>query len=155
MIMNGKASKKSSLFRLCYAVEVDIRASSARIWSLLTNAPDFPRWNSTVARITGEIAPGGQLQIHVPIAPNRTFRPKVTQFEQNRRMVWRDGTAPIFNGVRIFELSLNSDGTTRFSMQETLTGLILPMVKSSLPNFGPVFERYALDLKNEAERTSR
>jgi hypothetical protein len=30
---------------------------------------------------------------------------------------------------------------------------MLPMIKGSLPDFGPVFERYASDLKNEAERS--
>jgi hypothetical protein len=40
-------------------------------------------------------------------------------------------------------------------MQERFTGLMLPLVKSSLPEFGPVFERYATDLKCEAEQASR
>jgi hypothetical protein len=30
---------------------------------------------------------------------------------------------------------------------------MLPLIKGSLPDFGPVFERYASDLKREAERT--
>jgi hypothetical protein len=30
---------------------------------------------------------------------------------------------------------------------------MLPLIKGSLPDFGPVFERYASDLKSEAERS--
>jgi len=29
---------------------------------------------------------------------------------------------------------------------------MLPLVRGSMPDFGPVFERYADDLKREAER---
>ncbi len=62
--------------------------------------------------------------------------------------------APMFKGIRVFTLTENGGGTTRFSMQETLSGLMLPMIKGSLPDFGPVFERYASDLKREAESGS-
>ena len=37
-------------------------------------------------------------------------------------------------------------------MEERFSGLMLPFVKGSMPDFGPVFERYANDLKVEAER---
>ena len=36
-------------------------------------------------------------------------------------------------------------------MVEVFSGVMLPMIKGSLPDFGPVFERYALDLKKAAE----
>jgi hypothetical protein len=58
----------------------------------------------------------------------------------------------MFKGVRTFELKRRGDGTTDFAMQERFSGLMLPMIKGSLPDFGPVFERYATDLKTEAER---
>ncbi len=153
MSATGRSRKQSSIFRMQYAVDIDIRATPTRIWSLLTNAKDFPRWNTTVTCIAGNIAPGNQLEMQVPIAPNRTFKPKVAEFEPCRRMVWSDGMAPVFKGIRNFTLTENGDGTTRFSMQEILAGLMLPMIKGSLPDFGPVFEQYASDLKREAERS--
>jgi hypothetical protein len=36
-------------------------------------------------------------------------------------------------------------------MQEVFTGIMLPMIKGSLPDFGPAFETYAADLKRAAE----
>jgi hypothetical protein len=36
-------------------------------------------------------------------------------------------------------------------MSEVFSGLMLPMIGSRLPDFGPIFERYAADLKKEAE----
>ena len=67
-------------------------------------------------------------------------------------MVWRDGAAPMFQGVRTYVLKPKSDGSTDFLMQEMFSGLMLPMIVKSLPDFGPTFETYAQDLKREAER---
>jgi hypothetical protein len=69
------------------------------------------------------------------------------------RMTWTGGFAPLFKGVRTFELTPQPGGSTIFVMQERFSGLMLPIVGHSLPDFGPVFECYAADLKHEAERT--
>jgi hypothetical protein len=133
------------------AIVCTIQASAERIWALLTDAPGFPRWNTTVTRIVGDIRPGSTLKLEVPAAPGRVFKPKVTAFEPGRSMVWSDGMAPMFKGVRTFTLTPRPDGSTEFSMKEELSGLMLPMIKGSLPDFGPVFEAYASDLARAAE----
>ena len=61
--------------------------------------------------------------------------------------------APMFRGVRTFNLVPRADGSTDFTMKEVLSGLMLPLIRGSLPDFGPSFEAYAADLKREAERT--
>jgi hypothetical protein len=38
-------------------------------------------------------------------------------------------------------------------MVEVFSGLMLPMIAGSLPNFGPAFEQYAADLKRAAEQS--
>jgi uncharacterized protein YndB with AHSA1/START domain len=133
------------------AVEVTIRATPDTIWRLLTDAADFPRWNSTVESIEGEIREGQRVQVRVPDV-DRVFRLKVSDVVQNERMRWSDGFAPMFQGVRDFRLSPRGDGSTHFSMVERFSGLMLPMIRGSLPDFGPAFERYARDLQAEAER---
>jgi hypothetical protein len=150
----AKATQTSQTFRQECATKIEVRATPQRIWSLLTNAADFPRWNSTITRITGTIAQGERLALEVPAAPGRTFRPRVTRLEPERTMVWSDGFAPMFKGVRTFTLEPHADGTTTFSMVEVFSGVMLPMIKRSLPDFGPSFEAYATDLKREAERTA-
>ena len=59
--------------------------------------------------------------------------------------------APMFKGVRTFTLTPRGDGSTEFAMRERFSGLMLPMIKGSLPDFAPVFETYAADLKRAAE----
>lgn len=104
-----------------------------------------------MTRLVGPIAPGSKLAIEVPAAPGRTFAPKVVAFEPPTRMVWADGVAPMFRGVRTFTLTDAGKGSTRFRMEEVFTGAMLPMIKGSMPDFGPVFDTYAADLKRACE----
>jgi hypothetical protein len=135
-------------------VEVVIQSSPDRVWALLTNAKRFPLWNSTVTAIDGEIRDGQRIRIHVP-GTERTFTPSVSNVLPGARMTWTGGFAPLFKGVRTFELTLQSDGSTSFVMRERFAGLMLPIAGRAMPDMGPVFERYAADLKREAERIDR
>ncbi|MEO7327865.1 MAG: SRPBCC domain-containing protein [Minicystis sp.] len=145
-----KATKTASTFRLEVAVRCQIAQEPAAIWAILTNLADLPRWNSTVTSIEGKIEKGHKLAIKVPVS-ERTFTPRVVALEPEKRMVWGDGMAPMFRGERTFTLTPNGDGTTEFSMVEVFSGIMLPMIKGSLPDFVPIFEQYARDLKREAE----
>ena len=146
-----KAVQEKAAFRMSCTVECRIDAPTERIWTLLTNAADFPRWNSTVSKLEGTIELGEKLALQVPAAPGRTFKPRVSKLTPNESMEWSDGFAPMFRGVRTFTLTPNADGSTSFSISEVFSGLMLPMIKGSLPDFGPSFEAYAADLKREAE----
>lgn len=147
----SRATQSIATFRISHGISAQIRAPAARVWSLLTNAADFPRWNSTVTRIDGDIALGATITVHVPTS-KRAFALNVSELEPQKRMVWQSGFAPMFKGVRTFLLVPLSDGSTEFCMDEVMSGLMLPMIKGSLPDFNAVFERYALDLQVEAER---
>lgn len=137
-------------FSLLCRVEVNIESPAARVWALLTDAKDFHRWNSTVTAIDGEIRDGQRIRIHVP-GTARTFTPQVSNVVPDTRMTWSGGFAPLFKGVRTFELTPQPGGSTAFVMQECFSGLMLPLVGRLMPDMGPVFERYAADLKHEAE----
>jgi hypothetical protein len=150
MTTDSTSQKKASTFRMECRVSINIRATPGDVWAILTNAADFPRWNSTVTSVKGSIAQGQKLELRVPVS-DRTFSPKVTELVPATRMVWSDGMAPMFKGERTFTLTPGADGTTDFEMVEIFSGVMLPMIKGSLPDFGPIFERYAVDLKKEAE----
>ena len=57
----------------------------------------------------------------------------------------------MFKGVRTYTFVPGADGTTDFTMSEVYTGLMLPMIAGSLPDFTNAFEQYLADLKREAE----
>jgi len=98
---------------LTCGVVVNIQAKAASIWKLLTDAEDFPRWNSTISGIQGQIREGERLQLRVP-GTDRTFTPKVSEIAAGQRMTWTGGFAPLFKGVRTFELRPLNDGSTDF-----------------------------------------
>jgi hypothetical protein len=149
---DGRARKTRTTFRMECAVAIRIAAPPEKIWALLTDAEGFPAWNSTVTSVAGPIALGQKLTLRVPSAPKQTFTPRVSELEAPTRMVWRDGFAPMFQGVRTFEISRAGEGATEFSMVEVFSGLMLPMIAGSLPDFEPIFQQYAADLKRAAEQ---
>ena len=147
----SRFTRTNSAFAMTCGVEVNIRASAEVVWSLLTDAKGFPRWNSTVTSIEGQIREGERLRLHVP-GTNRTFSPKVSGVVAARRMVWSDGVPSIFRGVRTFVLKPHDDSSTNFVLEEHFSGLVFALVKGMLPDFRPIFEAYANDLKRESER---
>lgn len=150
MTVRPVVTESRSAFKRSVRVSVGIQAKADRVWSLLTDAADIPRWNSTVTSIEGRVAPGERLKITVPIS-TRVFRVTVDVFEPTTRLVWSDGNA-VFRGERTYTIVPTTDGSTTFTMEEVFTGFMLPLIGLSLPDFRPVFEQYARDLKAEAER---
>jgi hypothetical protein len=149
------ATKTESTFRMAYSVRVTIAAAPERVWARLTDAARFPSWNTTVTSIDGEIALGQRLTVRVPLAPGRAFRPRVIAWQppaaaSGASMVWSDGMAPMFKGTRTFTLEPEGNGTV-FTMVEEFKGVMLPMIKGSLPDFRPAFDEYAACLKRAAE----
>ena len=51
----GKATTIRKTFSRETSVSTTIQADAGIVWALLTNASDYPRWNSTVVSIKGEI----------------------------------------------------------------------------------------------------
>ena len=142
------------MFTMTCAVSVNIQAAPEVVWRLLTDAKEFPRWNSTVASIDGDIREGQRLRLHVP-GTNRTFTPTVSGVVASRRMTWSDGVNPVFKGVRTFALAPAANGSTDFVMSERFSGVVFALTRKMLPDFGPIFEAYASDLKREAEKLAR
>ena len=147
------ALKTRSTFRVQYNVSAEIHAPPENVWAILTRAEGMTDWNSTLTSLEGDIELGGTVRMQVPEAPGRTFTVKVTRFVPNEKMVWREGNPVMFLGVRTYSLAPEPDGTTtRFQMTEEFSGIMLPLIAPKLPDFGPIFERYAADLKAESEK---
>ncbi len=146
------AERYETTFTLRYSVTTPLPCAPEDAFRVLTDAPGYSRWNSTVTSLEGPIAGGQRLAITVPAAPGRTFRPRVVQLDAPKTMVWRDGFAPMFVGTRTFTLAPEGGGT-RFTMVEEFRGAMLPMIKRSLPDFGPIFDQYAADLRLAVQRS--
>lgn len=145
--MSTKAQTIRTTFSRETSVSIEINADASIIWALLTNVADYPRWNTTVTSIEGNIALGETIQLKSILDAKRTFKLKVKEFEVNQRLAWGDG-----QGTRVYTLSKNASGQTLFTMNEKIGGFMFPLYAKFIPPFDASFDQFANDLKNEAEK---
>ena len=145
MAQSGKASTLKKTFSRTTTVSNQIEADPAIIWSLLTNATDFPRWNSTIISIDGSIEKGEKIKLKSTLDPSRTFKLKVKEYVAGEKLVWGD---PM--GKRTYLLEKKGD-LTIFTMTEKIGGFMFPLFANKIPPFDDSFEQFAKDLKKEAE----
>lgn len=135
-----------------FEVSTTIRATPDAVWQILTDAPKYTAWNTTVDKVEGRIAPGEKVTVHAKISPGRAFPVKVTEFVPARKMVWTGGMPlGLFKGERTFQLTPRPDGGVDFHMREEFTGLLSPMIGKSIPDLQPAFNEFAAALKKRAE----
>ena len=85
-----------------FSASLVVDAGPQAVWALLVDAPGYPAWNSTVARIDGRIEAGATLTVHARIAAGRAFPVRVAEFAPPRRMAWVGGMPlGLFTGLRI------------------------------------------------------
>lgn len=147
---SGKAVTTKKIFSRETAISIDIQADKSIIWALLTNANNFPSWNSTIISIEGTIAQGEKIILKSKLDPKREFKLKVKEFDVNNRLVWGD-----FMGNRVYTLKTIGNNLTNFTMVEKIGGPLFPLFSKMIPLFDEIFEQYANDLKNEAETISK
>ena len=80
-----------SLFMEQILTTIEIEASPARVWQVLTDFSAYPEWNSVIPQIRGEAISGTRLQVWVRFVAGITvsFRPKVLHAENGRELRWQ------------------------------------------------------------------
>jgi uncharacterized protein YndB with AHSA1/START domain len=149
-IQEGKATTTKKTFSRETSVSTTIFADPAIVWALLTHASDIPRWNSTVTSLKGNIREGETIELKSILDDKRTFKLKVQEFVPEKRLVWGDAM-----GTRVYTLTRGDGNSTHFSMTEKIGGPLFPLFAGAIPSFDDTFERYAADLKKEAETIQR
>jgi uncharacterized protein YndB with AHSA1/START domain len=140
------AMTTKKLFSRQTTVSIDIAAPAEKIWSLLTDARRFTSWNTTILEVSGRIAPGEKISLRTKLAPERIFKLKVKGFDPPARLSWGDAM-----GTRVYSLTSNSQGGTRFTMSEKIGGPFFPLFAGMIPSFDESFNQFVSDLKSAAE----
>ena len=134
------------------SASINIKATPEKIWSIITDGPNYPAWDKSADRIEGRIESGGKVTAYTKLSP-RAFPVKVTTFEPGRKMVWTGGMPlGLFTGVRTFNLAPKGDGTVDFTIREDFSGPLLGMMQGSLPDMTQVFKDMVQGLKERAEK---
>ncbi|MFO0726647.1 MAG: SRPBCC family protein [Myxococcota bacterium] len=147
---DGKASRTRSEDALDYSIATYIEAPPAVVWAVMTDGPSFTQWNSTLVKLEGEIVKDQRIELISKVAPDRTFKLKISELDAPKHMVWEDGNG-MFLGVRHFTLYPKDSGTV-LAMSETYSGFFLGSAEKEMPDFTQNFETFAADAKREAER---
>ncbi|HAV76370.1 MAG TPA: SRPBCC domain-containing protein [Anaerolineae bacterium] len=142
----GKAVTVKKTFSRETSISVNIQADPKIVWALLTGASDYPRWNSTVISINGEIKAGGMIELKSTLDAKRVFKLKVKEFVPEKRLVWGDAM-----GSRVYTITKGGAGNLTFMMSEKIGGPIFPLFAGMIPSFDASFDAFAADLKKEAE----
>lgn len=146
---NGVANTTKKTFSRTTTISEKINAHPSIVWSLLSNADDYSRWNSTIISIEGQIEKGRKIQLKSTLAPSRTFKLKIHEMKPHELLIWGDAM-----GKRTFRLAEEQE-ETRFTMTERIGSVMFPLFAGKIPSFDEAFEQFTTDLKKEAEAISQ
>ena len=107
---------------------IEIKAPPASVWSVLTDADDYPSWNPMIAGLKGRLATGEVIENIEGYGADRTiFWPRVLVADKERELRWRGhlwGMPGLFVGEHYFLLRTTAHGT-RFTQGEHFSGVLL------------------------------
>lgn len=135
-----------------FSTSININATPDQVWSVLIDGSKYVEWDPNMISLDGDIRLGGKLKIVTKLDPKRVFKPKVTLYEANNRMVWSSGMPfGLFKGERTFSLEPTAENQVLFSLTEEFSGLMEQMISKSIPDLQPSFEAFASGLKARVE----
>lgn len=136
--------------------EIEINATSEKVWQVLTDAAAYPEWNPFVRELDGELKVGERIQAYLqpPNQKGMSFKPRIIKFVPRRELRWFGslGIPGLFDGEHIFELRSPSPHKVHFVQREVFRGLLAPMIlKSVSANTRAGFELMNKALKKRCE----
>lgn len=137
--------------------ELHIHARPEKVWTILTDFENYPKWNPFIKSLQGEVKIGNRItaRIEPPNATGMTFKPIVLSRVENKEFSWLGHLwfTGLFDGEHKFELINHGDGTTLFIQSEKFKGILLPLLKKQLQiNAKRGFEEMNLKIKELAEK---
>ena len=129
-----------------------INAPAEKVWAVLSEAKNFPKFDTTCIRIEGNIAEGKKIKIFSKLSPKHPFTITVTRMTKPRQMVWESGMPfDLFKGVRTFHILAKDDATSEFYLEENFSGPLLFLMRRVIPDMSHAFETCAQGLKEFVE----
>ena len=112
--------------------EIEINASPAKVWKILTDFEKYPEWNPFILYLRGKPEPGTKFEVSLrnPGSKPITFHPKWLIVNKNEELRWLGVLfiAGLFDGEHVFELKELSPGKTLFIQKEKFKGLLVPFL---------------------------
>ncbi|MBN1561834.1 SRPBCC domain-containing protein [candidate division KSB1 bacterium] len=137
--------------------EIEINASSDKVWAILTDFESYPQWNPFVREIKGNVQVGKRIQavLQPPNKKGLTFRPQIIKLVPRREFRWYGvlGFRGLFDGEHIFELHPSQAHKVRFVHREVFKGILVPLILKYVgSNTREGFEQMNRALKERCEK---
>lgn len=111
--------------------EIEINASAEKVWQILSDFENFPKWNPFVIKVLGKPQKGEILNIEVQLPESRLlkFTPLVLKAEPNKELRWV-GTMPAgaFRGEHFYQIESLSENKVRFIHGEHFSGWLVRLI---------------------------
>jgi hypothetical protein len=139
--------------------QIDIDASPAHVWAVLSNFAAYQEWNPFIVHAGGTAVAGCPLTLRLQPTEGRavTVHPTVLEARDGRRLRWlgRLGIPGIMDADHVFTIEHRVDGGSRLRQDETFSGILVPFVARSLDRGTlPAFHAMNQALKRQAERAA-
>jgi uncharacterized protein YndB with AHSA1/START domain len=101
-------------------LQVEIDAPAAKVWTLLTDAGSWPKWQPAIesVTVTGPLASGTRFSWKIG---GTNIHSQVQLYEPEHRLGWT-GTAMVTKAAHIWELKGESPDRTLVTMKESMDG---------------------------------
>ena len=107
--------------------EVEIEASTEKVWQVLTDFGQYRDWNPFIRDISGTLKVGSKLEIQISTSSKKTrmYRPTLTKIEPNRELRWfgKAFLPGLIDGERVLTLDRLADNRVRLVHRETFRGI--------------------------------
>ncbi|GAA5052398.1 SRPBCC family protein [Haladaptatus pallidirubidus] len=136
--------------------EIEIDASPATVWKILTNLDSYQEWNPHITEASGDLKEQATIEIHVQGTESSsrmvTMTVTVTDIEPRRTLRWVGSLyfSWIFEGRHTFHLEPLDDDCTRFINHERRSGILAPLVTDD--NSWRAYEEMNRALAERAEK---
>ena len=129
-------------------LEIEINAPPAKVWSLLVDAPSWPKWEKQINAVTsdGPLAAGKKFLWK---SGDTEIASQVQLFEPQTRLAWT-GSAMSAKAIHVWQLQEVANDRTRVLMKESMDG---PLISRLFPQdkLSAAGMQWLVALKNAAE----
>ncbi|HYR01651.1 MAG TPA: SRPBCC domain-containing protein [Casimicrobiaceae bacterium] len=110
--------------------EIGIDAPAQRVWDVLVDFAEYPRWNPFLLSVAGTPMPGRRIRFWFELP--RGFRAPacatVLRAEPEKELRWAGSVPGLFRAEHYFVIERASATGLRFRHGEIFSGLLLPLV---------------------------
>lgn len=135
--------------------EIEIVAPAQRVWDVLVDFAEYPRWNPFLLSVTGTPTPGRRIRFWFELP--RGFRAPacatILRAEPDKELRWAGSVPGLFRAEHYFVIERSGTAGFRFRHGEIFSGLLLPLVWPILRSRGrEVYDAMNRALKERVER---